>query len=233
MPRSYRYLDVVTGLFVAVLLLSNLLSSAKVIDLGTSLGPIPLIFDAGTLVFPVSYIFGDILTEVYGYRVARKVIWMGFFASALMAGLVWLAGVLPGETTWQVMAGQEAYDAILGGVSGLVVASLAAYLAGEFANSYVLARMKVATGGRYLWMRTIGSTLVGQALDTMVFISIATLLGVFVSDQFIGLVVTNYILKVGIEVILTPLTLFVVNWLKRAEQSDPFDRETNFNPFKA
>lgn len=233
MPRSYRYLDVVTGLFVAVLLLSNLLSSAKVIDLGASLGPIPLIFDAGTLVFPVSYIFGDILTEVYGYRVARKVIWMGFFASALMAGLVWLAGVLPGETTWQVMAGQEAYDAILGGVSGLVVASLAAYLAGEFANSYVLARMKVATGGRYLWMRTIGSTLVGQALDTMVFISIATLLGVFVSDQFIGLVVTNYILKVGIEVILTPLTLFVVNWLKRAEQSDPFDRETNFNPFKA
>ena len=233
MPRSYRYLDVGTGLFVAVLLLSNLLSSAKVIDLGASLGPIPLIFDAGTLVFPVSYIFGDILTEVYGYRVARKVIWMGFFASALMAGLVWLAGVLPGETTWQVMAGQEAYDAILGGVSGLVVASLAAYLAGEFANSYVLARMKVATGGRYLWMRTIGSTLVGQALDTMVFISIATLLGVFVSDQFIGLVVTNYILKVGIEVILTPLTLFVVNWLKRAEQSDPFDRETNFNPFKA
>lgn len=233
MPRSYRYLDVVTGLFVAVLLLSNLLSSAKVIDLGASLGPIPLIFDAGTLVFPVSYIFGDILTEVYGYRVARKVIWMGFFASAMMAGLVWLAGVLPGETTWQVMAGQEAYDAILGGVSGLVVASLAAYLAGEFANSYVLARMKVATGGRYLWMRTIGSTLVGQALDTMVFISIATLLGVFVSDQFIGLVVTNYILKVGIEVILTPLTLFVVNWLKRAEQSDPFDRETNFNPFKA
>lgn len=233
MPRSYRYLDVVTGLFVAVLLLSNLLSSAKVIDLGASLGPIPLIFDAGTLVFPVSYIFGDILTEVYGYRVARKVIWMGFFASALMAGLVWLAGVLPGETTWQVMAGQEAYDAILGGVSGLVVASLAAYLVGEFANSYVLARMKVATDGRYLWMRTIGSTLVGQALDTMVFISIATLLGVFVSDQFIGLVVTNYILKVGIEVILTPLTLFVVNWLKRAEQSDPFDRETNFNPFKA
>lgn len=233
MQRSYRYLDVVTGLFVTVLLLSNLLSSAKIIDLGASLGPIPLIFDAGTLVFPISYIFGDVLTEVYGYRAARKVIWMGFAASALMAGLIWLAGVLPGEATWQTMAGQDAYDVILGGVSGLVVASLAAYLVGEFANSYVLARMKVATGGRYLWMRTIGSTLVGQALDTIVFISIATLLGVFVTDQFIGLVVTNYILKVGIEVVFTPLTLFIINWLKRAEQSDPFDRETNFNPFRA
>ena len=232
MSRTYRYLDVVTGLFVAVLLLSNLLSSAKVIDLGASLGPVALIFDAGTLVFPISYIFGDILTEVYGYKAARRVIWMGFFASALMAGLVWLAGVLPGEATWQTMAGQDAYDAILGGISGLVVASLAAYLAGEFANSYVMARMKIATNGRYLWMRTIGSTLVGQALDTVVFIGIATLFGVFVSDQVVGLIVTNYIFKVGVEVILTPLTLLIVNRLKRAEESDPFDRETNFNPFR-
>lgn len=233
MQRSYRYLDVVTGGFVAVLLLSNLLSSAKIIDLGMSLGPVPLIFDAGTLVFPVSYIFGDILTEVYGYRAARKVIWMGFFASALMAGLIWLAGVLPGESIWQTMAGQSAYDAILGGVTGLVVASLAAYLVGEFANSYVLARMKVLSNGRYLWMRTIGSTLVGQALDTIVFVGIATLLGVFASEQMAGLIVTNYLLKVGIEVIFTPVTLYVVNWLKRAEQSDPFDHDTNFNPFRA
>ena len=232
MPRTYRYLDTVTGLFVAVLLLSNLLSSAKVIDLGLSLGPVQLIFDAGTLVFPISYIFGDILTEVYGYRAARRVIWMGFFASALMAGLVWLAGILPGEANWQAMAGQYAYNAILGGVSGLVVASLAAYLAGEFANSYVMARMKIATNGRYLWARTIGSTMVGQALDTVVFIGIATLLGVFVTDQVAGLIVTNYILKVGVEVVLTPLTLFIVNRLKHAEQSDPFDRETNFNPFR-
>ncbi|MFN8377182.1 MAG: queuosine precursor transporter [Anaerolineae bacterium] len=232
MERSYRYLDVVTGIFVAVLLLSNLLSSAKVIDMGTSLGPIPLIFDAGTLVFPISYIFGDVLTEVYGYRAARRVIWIGFFASALMAGLIWLAGILPGEGTWQTLAGQDAYDAILGGVSGLVVASLAAYLAGEFANSYVMARMKVATNGRYLWMRTIGSTLVGEALDTVVFIGIATLFGVFTTDQMLGLIVTNYIFKVGIEVVFTPVTLIVVNWLKHAEQSDPFDRDTNFNPFK-
>jgi uncharacterized integral membrane protein (TIGR00697 family) len=230
--RNYRYLDLITGLFVAVLLLSNLLSSAKIIDLGGSLGPIPLIFDAGTLVFPISYIFGDVLTEVYGYRAARRVIWIGFFASALMAGLVWIAGVLPGEAIWQMMAGQDAYDAILGGISGLVIASLAAYLAGEFANSYVMARMKVATKGRYLWMRTISSTLVGQALDTVVFIGIATLLGVFSTDQVLGLIVTNYLLKAGIEIVFTPLTLLIVNRLKRAEQSDPFDHDTNFNPFR-
>ncbi len=229
--RNYRYLEPITGLFVAVLLLSNLLSSAKIIDLGAAIGPIPLIFDAGTLVFPVSYIFGDILTEVYGYRTSRRVIWLGFAASALMAGLVWLAGVLPGESAWQVYAGQGAYDAILGGISGLVIASLAAYLTGEFANSYVLARMKVASSGRYLWMRTIGSTLVGQAVDTSIFIGIATLLGVFAPEMVMGLVVTNYVLKVGIEAILTPLTLRIVNWLKRVEQSDPFDRDTNFNPF--
>lgn len=232
MQRQYRYLDVITAIFVAVLLLSNLLSSAKIIDLGLSLGGVPLIFDAGTLVFPISYIFGDILTEVYGYRTSRRVIWLGFAASALMAGLIWLAGVLPGEAAWQSYAGQSAYDAILGGISGLVVASLAAYLAGEFANSYVMARMKVATSGRYLWMRTIGSTVVGQAIDTVVFIGIAALLGVFTPEQLPGLILTNYLLKVGIEVVLTPITLIVIRWLKRAEQSDPYDRDTNFNPFR-
>ena len=233
MQRSYRYLDLITGMFVTVLLLSNLLSSAKIIDLNASFGPFQLIFDAGTLVFPISYIFGDILTEVYGYRVARRVIWMGFVASALMAFFVWLAGTLPGEAQWQSYAGQDAYDAILGGISGLVVASLAAYLAGEFANSYVMARMKVATDGRLLWVRTITSTLVGQALDTVVFIAIATLFGVFTIDQMAGLILTNYLLKVGVEVVFTPVTLVVVSRLKRAEQSDPFDRATNFNPFRA
>ena len=232
MRRNYRYLDVITAVFVAVLLLSNLLSSAKIIDLGVSLGGLALIFDAGTLVFPISYIFGDILTEVYGYRTSRRVIWLGFGASALMAGLVWLAGVLPGEAAWEGYAGQSAYDAILGGISGLVVASLAAYLAGEFAHSYVLARMKVATSGRFLWMRTIGSTIVGQAVDTTVFIGIATALGVFTTEQMAGLIVTNYILKVGLEVIITPVTLVVINRLKKAEQSDPFDRDISFNPFR-
>jgi len=230
--RSYKYLNFITGMFVTVLLLSNLLSSAKIIDLNASIGPIALIFDAGTLVFPISYIFSDVLTEVYGFRVSRQVIWTGFLATALMGLFVWLAGVLPGEAAWQAYAGQEAFDAILGSISGLIVASLAAYAAGEFANSVVLAKMKVATNGRFLWMRTIGSTLVGQAIDTTVFIGIATALGVFLPEQAVGLVVTNYLFKVGIEVLFTPITLPLINWLKRAESEDVYDRDTDFNPFR-
>ena len=229
--RSYRHLNTISGLFITVLLLSNLLSSAKIIDLGASIGPVPLIFDAGTLVFPISYIFGDILTEVYGYRASRRVIWMGFAATALMGAFVWLAGMLPGEAAWEGYAGQAAYDAILGGISRLVVASLLAYLIGEFVNSYVLAKMKIATNGRWVWSRTITSTLAGQIADTGVFIGVATLLGVFSTDQFVGLVLTNYVLKVGIEVVMTPLTLRVIRWLKSSEQEDYFDRDTDFNVF--
>jgi uncharacterized integral membrane protein (TIGR00697 family) len=240
MQKQYKYFDLITAMFVTVLLLSNLLSSAKIIDLNASIGPIPLIFDAGTLVFPISYIFGDILTEVYGFRRSRRVIWIGFGAMVLMAFFVWLAGILPGEPNWaadanfgpDVVPGQIAYDTVLGGISGLAVASLAAYFAGEFSNSYVLARMKVVMQGRRVWARTIGSTLVGQAVDTIVFIGIATLLGVFSTEQFLGLVVTNYILKVGIEVILTPITLQVITWLKAAEQEDVYDINTDFNPFR-
>lgn len=231
-PRQYRYYDVVMASFVTVLLLSNLLSSAKIIDLGVVLGPLALVFDAGTLVFPISYIFGDILTEVYGYRRSRRVIWMGFAATALMGFFVWLTGQLPGEAQWETMAGQGAYSAILGGVSGLVVASLAAYWMGGFTNSYVLARMKVAMQGKRLWMRTIGSTVVGQAVDTTVFFAIATLLGVFPPAIFLSLIITNYVLKVGIEILLTPVTLRLVTWLKQAEQEDYYDTETQFNPFR-
>jgi len=229
--KQYRYYDLVMGLFVTVLLLSNLLSSAKIIDLGVSIGPLALVFDAGTLVFPISYIFGDILTEVYGYRRSRRVIWMGFFATALMGFFVWLTGVLPGEGFWESTVGQSAFNAVLGGISGLVVASLVAYFAGEFSNSYVLAKMKIATQGRWLWSRTIGSTLVGQAVDTTVFFIIATLLGVFPSELMLSLIVTNYILKVGIEVLFTPVTLAVVPALKRAEHEDYYDYDTDFNPF--
>lgn len=229
---TYRYYDLIMALFVTVLLISNLLSSAKIIDLQAALGPIELAFDAGTLVFPVSYIFGDVLTEVYGYRRARRVIWAGFGANALLGLFVWLAGVLPGESEWQGYAGQEAYEAILGGISGLIVASLVAYFLGEFTNSYLLARLKVMTGGRWLWLRTIGSTLAGQAIDTAVFMLIATGLGVFPAELLLSLIVTNYILKVGIEVLLTPLTYRIVNALKSAEQEDYFDRATDFNPFK-
>jgi len=230
--RSYRYYDLVMALFVTVLLISNLLSSAKIVDLKTALGPIDLAFDAGTLVFPISYIFGDVLTEVYGYRRSRRVIWVGFGANVLLGLFVWIAGALPGEAEWREYAGQDAYDAILGGVSGLIVASLVAYFMGEFSNSYVLARMKVWTGGRWLWTRTIGSTLVGQAVDTTVFMLIATALGVFPPEILLSLIVTNYILKVGFEALLTPLTYRIVNALKAAEHEDYFDRHTDFNPFK-
>ncbi len=230
--RNYRYFDLVMALFVTVLLLSNLLSSAKIIDLGVSLGPLALVFDAGTLVFPISYIFGDILTEVYGYRRSRRVIWTGFLATALMGLFVWFAGALPGEPGWEQYAGQGAYDVILGSISGLVVASLAAYFVGEFSNSFVLAKLKVATRGRWLWLRTIGSTLVGQGVDTITFFIIATLLGVFPAPLLLSLIVTNYLLKVGIEVLFTPLTLAVIPWLKRMENEDYYDHDTDFNPFR-
>jgi queuosine precursor transporter len=230
--KQYRYYDLVMGLFVTVLLLSNLLSSAKIIDFGASIGPLALIFDAGTLVFPISYIFGDILTEVYGYKRSRRVIWMGFFATALMGFFVWLTGVLPGEAFWESSVGQNAFNAVLGGISGLVVASLAAYFVGEFSNSYVLAKLKLATEGRWLWLRTIASTLVGQGVDTTIFFLIATALGVFPLELLLSLIVTNYILKVGIEVLFTPLTMVVVNALKKAENEDYYDRTTDFNPFR-
>ncbi len=230
--RNFKYLDYIMVLFVTVLLLSNLLSSAKLIDIGLSIGSVPLFFDAGTLVFPVSYIFGDILTEVYGYRRSRRVIWSGFFATALMGFFVWLAGVLPGEAGWQASVGQDAYNLILGGISGLVVASLAAYFMGEFSNSYIMARMKILTKGRWVWMRTIGSTLVGEGIDSVTFFTIATALGVFPPEAWVSLVVTNYILKVGIEVVMTPITLQVIRWLKRSENEDYYDYNTDFNPFR-
>lgn len=232
MNRVYKYFDLIMALFVTMLLLSNLLSSAKLIDLGVTLGSLALIFDAGTLVFPITYIFGDVLTEIYGYTRARRVIWAGFGASVLMAFFVWLAGVLPGESFWQANVGQDAYMAVLGGISGLIAASLTAYVVGSFTNSYVLARMKVMTQGRWLWSRTITSTLAGQGVDTITFFLIATLLGVFPWELFLSLVVTNYILKVGIEVIMTPITLQVVALLKKAEGEDVYDYDTRFNPFR-
>ncbi len=232
MERRYKYIDLITVLFVTVLLLSNLLSSAKLIDLGVSLAGLPLAFDAGTLVFPISYIFGDVLTEVYGYKRSRRVIWSGFLATALMAFFVWLAGALPGEAFWQQSVGQSAFDAVLGGVWKLAIASLIAYFFGEFVNSYVLARMKVLTQGRQLWIRTIGSTIAGQAVDTVAFFVIATALGAFPPEIMLSLMVTNYIFKVGIEVIFTPLTLRVIKLLKTTEQEDVYDYNTNFNPFR-
>lgn len=220
------------ALFVTVLLLSNLLSSAKIIDLKTSVFGIPLLFDAGTLVFPISYIFGDILTEVYGYRRSRRVIWMGFGAMALMAFFIWLTGILPGESAWEEYAGQTAYNSILGGITGLFVASIIAYWVGEFANSFVMAKMKIASMGRLVWLRTIASTIIGQGLDTTIFFLIATALGVFPVGLLISLIVTNYVLKVGIEVIFTPVTLIAIKSLKSTEGIDYYDYDTHFNPFR-
>jgi hypothetical protein len=233
MEKSYKYYDVVMAFFITVLLVSNVASSAKIVDLKLSLFGFGLAFDAGTLLFPLSYIFGDILTEVYGFKRSRRVIWMGFFALALSAAVFWLVSVLPGEATWQEYAGDAAYLAILGGMSsgGIVLGSLAGYWTGEFSNAVVLAKMKVWTEGRHLWARTIGSTLVGQMVDTTAFVLVATLLGVFPWELFATLVVTNYILKVGIEALMTPVTYWVVNFLKKTENEDVFDRETKFRPF--
>jgi len=234
MSRSYKYYDFITALFVAVLLISNIASSAKIIDWGVAVFGLPLAFDAGTLLFPISYIFGDILTEVYGYKRSRRVIWAGFGAAVLMALTFWLVGLMPGEAAWQGYAGQSAYDAILGGVAsgGIIIASLAAYFAGEFSNSITLAKMKVATKGRWLWSRTIGSTLIGQGIDTVAFVVIATIFGVFPWAIALSLIVTNYIFKVSIEAIFTPATYAIVGLLKQAEQENYFDHDTNFNPFK-
>jgi queuosine precursor transporter len=231
---SYRYFDLVMALFVTVLIISNIASSAKIVDWGVSLLRLRLSFDAGTILFPVSYIFGDVLTEVYGYRRSRRVIWAGFACLGLSSLVLGVVRILPGEAAWQGYAGQAAYDSILGGFSsgGIVIASLLAYWAGEFSNSYILARMKVLTAGRWLWMRTIGSTIVGEGVDSLAFVFVATLAGVFPWEIFWSLVVTNYLFKVGIEFLMTPLTYLVVNALKRVEHEDYYDRGTNFNPFR-
>lgn len=231
--RQYRYFDTIMALFCVVLVVSNIASSAKIVDWGVNLFGLPLAFDAGTLLFPVSYIFGDILTEVYGYKRSRRVIWTGFAALGLSSFVLWLVGIMPGESTWQQYAGDAAYFAILGGMStgGIVVASLAGYWTGEFTNSFILAKMKIWTEGRFLWMRTIGSTLAGELVDTLAFITVASIFTVFPWSLFITLVVSNYIFKVSIEVLMTPFTYILVGWLKRVEHEDYYDRETNFNPF--
>ncbi len=219
-PEGYRAFDLIMALFVAVLLISNVASS-KILDLG------PFTFDGGTLLFPISYIFGDVLTEVYGYGRSRRVIWAGFFAALLMAGTLAVVGWLPAAAGWE---GQAAYAAILGQTPRIVLGSVVAYFAGEFANSYTLARMKLLTGGRFLWMRTIGSTLVGEGVDTVLFVLIA-FAGVLPPALLVTIVISNYLFKCGFEALATPITYQVVNHLKRLERQDYFDWNTDFNPF--
>ncbi|MDR2479955.1 MAG: queuosine precursor transporter [Treponema sp.] len=230
---SYKYLDIIMAFFVTVLIVSNIASSAKIVDLGFSLAGIPMAFDGGTLLFPLSYVFGDILTEVYGFRASRRVIWTGFAALALSSAVFFLLRILPAESTWEGYAGTAAYDAILGGMSsgGIALASLAGYWMGEFSNSVLLSRIKVLMRGRLLWVRTIGSTLAGELLDSVVFVLIASLAGVFGWELFWPLVLTNYLLKCGIEALMTPVTYLTVHLLKKGEGVDVYDTGETYNPF--
>lgn len=238
--KQFRYFDLIMAVFVTVLVVSNVASSAKIVSLGFTipnvpfLGDVPMAFDGGTILFPLSYIFGDILTEVYGYKRSRRVIWAGFFCLALSAATFWLLQNLPGDAGWLASVGNKAYTDVLGGMAsgGIVLGSLAGFWSGEFSNSFVLAKLKVLTEGRYLWVRTIGSTIVGELVDTLAFVTVACLFKVFPWDWFISLTVTNYLFKCTVEAIFTPVTYLVVRFLKRAEGEDYYDKNTNFNPFK-
>jgi len=231
--RKPGYYDIISTAFVTILLVSNIASSAKIIDCGFSVFGIRMAIDAGTLLYPLSYIFGDIFTEVYGYSRSRRIIWSGFFMLFLSSGLFMLISAMPGDASWRQYAGDKAYWAILGGMStgGIVVASLCGYFTGEFTNSFVLAKMKVLTKGRWLWTRTVGSTLAGQIVDTGIFLAIACFTGVFPFTLFVQLFLTNYIFKCSVEVIMTPVTYKVCAWLKKKENIDHFDIGTRFNPF--
>jgi uncharacterized integral membrane protein (TIGR00697 family) len=231
---QFRYIDLVTAFFVTVLITSNVASSAKIVDLGFSIANVRLAFDGGTLLFPLSYVFGDILTEVYGFRASRRVIWTGFAALALSSAVFFLLNVLPADQEWESYAGSAAYNAILGGMStgGIALASLLGYLAGEFSNSVILSKIKVLMKGKLLWVRTIGSTLIGELADSVVFVFVGSVAGVFGWELFASLVLTNYFLKCAIEIIMTPATYLAVAKLKKAEGVDTYDVGISFNPFK-
>ncbi|MCX6003562.1 MAG: queuosine precursor transporter [Chloroflexi bacterium] len=216
MKVSYRFV-IITALFVTCLLTANIVG-VKIWVSGSIFLP------AAVVVFPFSYIFGDILTEVYGYHQARKVIWLGFLCNLIFVIFAWVGQILPPAPLW---TGQEAYKTILGYTPRLLVASFLGYLAGEFANSFVLAKMKIMTKGRWLWSRTIGSTIVGEGLDSVIFITVA-FAG---TPAFVAIMILyHWLAKVAIEVLFTPLTYLIVNYLKKSESADTYDYATNFNP---
>jgi len=226
--RALRWFDFVMAAFVTVLLLSNVIGAGKVASVDLPwFGPTP--FGAGVLFFPVSYVIGDVLTEVYGYARARRCIWAGFAAMLFMAMMATFVVALPPAPTW---TNQAAYEQVFGQVPRIVFASIIAFWAGEFANSYVLARMKVWTEGRHLWMRTIGSTVIGQGIDSLIFYPLA-FFGQWDTDTLIEVLLIQWALKVAWEALLTPVTYAVVGWLKRREGVDVYDRATDFTPFKA
>lgn len=219
--QSYRWYPTVAAVFVTCLITANIIA-VKPVQIGG------LIFPAAVVIFPIAYIFGDILTEVYGYARARQTIWIGFACNLIAVMAIYVGGLLPAAGFWP---NQSAYDTILGFAPRLLAASFIAYLIGEFLNSLVLAKLKVRTAGRYLWLRTISSTLVGELADSIVFITVA-FWGVWPGDQMLTAILTQWVIKVAYEVIATPLTYAVVGWLKRAEGVDVYDRSTNFTPFK-
>jgi len=222
-PKEFKHLTTIAVVFVSVLLISNVASS-KILSLGF------FDFDGGTILFPLSYIFGDILTEVYGYKRTRRIIWLGFCMALLMGAVFMIVGALPASVGWD---GQDAYMAILGWTPRIVVASVVAYAFGEFSNSYILAKVKIWMNGRHLWIRTIGSTIIGEGVDTLIFVLIAFYGAAWATpSMLLAIIVSNYIFKVGVEVLFTPVTYLVVGFLKKSEGVDVYDRGTKFNPFK-
>ncbi|WP_260740097.1 queuosine precursor transporter [Tunturiibacter lichenicola] len=228
--RSFKYLDALTTAFVVILLVSNLIAQKVCLlgplsILGRSIGPFAV--SGAVLLFPVTYIFGDVFTEVYGFAASRRAIWLGFFGTTLLYFIGAIVIALPSAPGWR---NQQAFSTVFGFIPRILAASLIAFWAGEFANSYTMARLKLITNGRKLWTRTIGSTVVGQAVDTVLVITM-TFGGIYPVRVLINIIVTGYALKVGYEVIATPITYLVINWLKRAEHADAYDRHESFNPF--
>jgi hypothetical protein len=218
---SFPFLTVV-AIFITCLLTANITLVKQITVAGLTL-------PAAIVIFPISYICGDVLTEVYGYRQARRIIWLGFFCNLIMVAGIWLGQVLPPAAVFEA---QGAYERILGKTPAMLAASFAAYLAGEFINAFVLAKLKIATRGRWLWTRTIGSTLVGQGVDTVVVLTVASILGVIPGAVLGGMIVAHWLVKCSYEAAATPLTYKVVNYLKRREGLDTFDYDTRFNPLR-
>jgi queuosine precursor transporter len=216
-----QFFAIISSIFVATLIISNTVGGKVFTFYGLNL-------PGGVIVFPISYIFGDVLTEVYGYKSSRVVIWTGLICLIMMSGCYYIVQVLPPASFWNQ---QEAYQQVLGTAPKIALASSIAYFLGEFSNSFVMAKMKIFTNGNHLWTRTIGSTIIGQAVDTAVFCIIA-FTGVFPPASILAVIVSNYIFKVAYEVIATPITYSIVKFLKKVEKTDVFDEDTDFNPFK-
>ena len=226
--RQYRYYEFVMAAFVTVLVCSNLIGPAKIAQVELPLLG-ALTFGAGVLFFPISYVFGDILTEVYGYARSRRVIWAGFGGLAFASFMAWVVVALPPAPYWQ---NQAAYEIAFGSAPRIALASLVAFLCGEFVNSYILAKMKIWTSGRWLWTRTIGSTIFGEGVDSLLFYPLAFYAGGLIPDERLpGIMLAQFLGKVGVEILFTPVTYRVVAALKRAEHEDYYDRNTDFNPF--